>query len=89
MFTTNGRSLPAPHRDALLSTVDPIPALADKLITGGRLNVARALAKLLGQPAPPPPPDPPCAPGWALPAELCVPPCVLRAAQAMALPCEA
>lgn len=57
---------PSPHpgatitrccRAALLSSVDRVPALKGKLQTGGRLNVARALATLLGQPAPywPPP----------------------------------
>jgi subtilisin family serine protease len=30
-------------RDALLQTVDPVPALAGKTVTGGRLNLGRAL----------------------------------------------
>ena len=44
-----------------MASVDKIPFLADKLISGGRLNVARALTKLLGQPNPPMPPTPPGA----------------------------
>ena len=49
-----------PYRDAILSSVDKVPALADKTITGGRLNVARAMTTLLGlpNPGPPPPPEP-------------------------------
>ena len=34
---------PAELKEALLENVDPIPALADKTVTGGRLNVAAAL----------------------------------------------
>src|SRR5207247_4934412 len=30
-------------RDALLQTVDPLPSLAGKTVTGGRLNVGRLL----------------------------------------------
>jgi subtilisin family serine protease len=30
-------------KDALMNTVDPIPALAQKTVTGGRINVAKAL----------------------------------------------
>ena len=47
-------------RQALLSTVDPVPALAGKTVTGGRLNAASALG---AGPAdePPPPPAPPVA----------------------------
>lgn len=41
-----------PRRSALLSSVDQVPALADKVTSKGRLNVARALAALLGRPAP-------------------------------------
>jgi subtilisin family serine protease len=44
-------------RDALLGTVDPLPTLAGKTVTGGRLNLARALG-----PAPPSPQPPPPAP---------------------------
>lgn len=39
-------------RNALLSSVDAIPALATKVSSGGRLNVAKALATLLGKPYP-------------------------------------
>jgi subtilisin family serine protease len=35
-------------RDALLSTVDPVAALAAKTVTGGRLNVGRALGSRRG-----------------------------------------
>ena len=61
------RLLPAPphlfRRDALMSTSDPVPALADKVISGGRVNFARALAKVLGvdEPAAPPPTKCKCA----------------------------
>lgn len=40
------------HRKALLDGVDKVPALTNRVITGGRLNVAKALAKLLGKPEP-------------------------------------
>ena len=48
---------------ALLTTVDPIPELATKTLTGGRLNAARALG-VISPPSPPPgpPPGPPPAP---------------------------
>jgi serine protease len=39
--------------DRLVSTADPLPSLAGKVVSGGRLNLARALAA----PAPPPPPS--------------------------------
>jgi hypothetical protein len=48
------------YRGALLSSVDPVPSLATLLVTGGRLNVARALAALLGTSAPTPPPPTYC-----------------------------
>ena len=38
-------------RQALLDSVDRLPALADKTITGGRLNVSAALAALRAYPA--------------------------------------
>ena len=53
---------------ALLTSVDPIPALATKILTGGRLNAARALGAVsppppaLPGPPPPAPPPPPPAP---------------------------
>lgn len=40
---------------ALLSSVDKQPSYAGRVASGGRLNVARALAALLGTPAPQPP----------------------------------
>ncbi len=43
-------------RDALLQTVDPLPALVGKTVTGGRLDLGRALGA--AQPAPPPPASP-------------------------------
>lgn len=42
-------------RTALLTSVDPVPALSGWVATGGRLNVARALSVLLGTPEPSPP----------------------------------
>ena len=59
-------------RDALLVGVDPLPALAGRTVTGGRLNALRSLQALLGLPlggSPPPAltadsdEDPPAAPG--------------------------
>jgi subtilisin family serine protease len=60
-------------RQALLSTVDPVSALAGKTVTGGRLNAARALGVGLAAEPPPPPaplaaaaaPPPPPAPARA------------------------
>jgi thermitase len=56
-------------RAALLDTVDPIPALAGKVVTGGRVDAARALASV---PAPSPsstgtPTSPPAGSGGAGP----------------------
>ncbi|PSC76214.1 translation factor GUF1 mitochondrial isoform X1 isoform B [Micractinium conductrix] len=45
-------------RNALLSSVDKVPALSGWVTTGGRLNAAQAVAAILGVPAPPPPPPP-------------------------------
>jgi subtilisin family serine protease len=45
-------------RDALLSTVTPVPALNGRTVTGGRINVAAAVAK-----AAPPVPNPPASGG--------------------------
>ena len=39
-------------RSALMGSVDPVAALASKTISGGRLNVARALAAIQGKPLP-------------------------------------
>jgi subtilisin family serine protease len=50
-------------RERLLRTVDPLPSLQGKTVTGGRLNVARALTADLdpagGTVEPPPPDEPP------------------------------
>jgi subtilisin family serine protease len=43
-------------RDALLSTVTPVEALTGRTVTGGRINVAAAVAKA-APPAPSPPPS--------------------------------
>lgn len=51
-------------RAALLAGADPVPALAGKTVTGGRLDAARTLALLAADgpaPAPTPPPAPPLA----------------------------
>ena len=45
---------PATLRALLIGNTDPVPALAGRTTTGGRLNVARALAAC-SAPAPPPP----------------------------------
>lgn len=37
-------------RDRIVSTVDPVPALAGRVVTGGRLNVRRAVAPALIRP---------------------------------------
>jgi subtilisin family serine protease len=50
-------------KELLLGTVDKIPALDGKTVTGGRLNVGSAMAKLAGQEPPPPPPPPPTQEG--------------------------
>jgi subtilisin family serine protease len=51
-------------RELLLSTTDPVASLQGKTVTGGRLNVASALAKLAGENNPAPPPtDPPSGGG--------------------------
>jgi subtilisin family serine protease len=46
-------------RNAILSSVDLVPALSGKVATGGRLNVARMLS--VGEPAPAPPAATPSA----------------------------
>ncbi|GAC1355637.1 MAG: hypothetical protein NVSMB42_14120 [Herpetosiphon sp.] len=45
-------------KSTILSSVDPDPALAGLTITGGRLNVCRALPGCAARIAPPPPPPP-------------------------------
>lgn len=59
--------LPEQHcRRALLESVDQRPALQGKVVTGGRLNVARALARLTGKPDPAPiTPSCECGAHWA------------------------
>jgi hypothetical protein len=51
----NPAALAQQIRDALLQSVDPLPSLAGKTATGGRLNIGRAL----GAVHPPPPPAQP------------------------------
>jgi subtilisin family serine protease len=43
ILSVNPLLSPADVKDIILSSVDPIPALADKVITGGRLNANAAL----------------------------------------------
>ena len=54
-------------KDALMRSADPLPALAGRTVTGGRLNARRALeiADAIAAPAPPPPPAPVQAPTLA------------------------
>ncbi len=47
----------------ILENVDKLPSLSGRVITGGRLDVERALTALPGPPAPPPPSPPPPPPG--------------------------
>jgi subtilisin family serine protease len=61
LFSRTPSAAVADVRQALLSTVDPVPALAGKTVTGGRLNAARALGIALADEPPPPPPAPPAA----------------------------
>jgi subtilisin family serine protease len=65
LFSRAPSAAVADVRQALLSTVDPVPALAGKTVTGGRLNAARALGVGLSDEPPPPPPAPPVAPAPA------------------------
>lgn len=53
-------------RNALLSSVDVVPALTGQVASNGRLNVANAMAALLGLPTPyMAPPD--CEPAFSCP----------------------
>jgi subtilase family protein len=61
LFSLTPSAAVADVRQALLSTVDPVPALVGKTVTGGRLNAARALGIALADEPPPPPPAPPAA----------------------------
>src|SRR5205823_4722887 len=49
----------AATRSALLNNVDAVAALSGNTITGGRLNVNRAVRSCVAAPAPTPPPTPP------------------------------
>jgi subtilisin family serine protease len=68
LFSRNPGIGVAQARSALLQSVDPIPALNGITTTGGRLDVARALALIPPPPpaviaqSPPPPPPPPAVP---------------------------
>ncbi|KAL4457641.1 hypothetical protein ABPG75_012506 [Micractinium tetrahymenae] len=55
LFAAKPSATVAEIKNALLRGVDPIPALEGRLASGGRLNVQRALAVLLGDPLPPTP----------------------------------
>jgi Ca2+-binding RTX toxin-like protein len=50
LFSADSGATPASVKRALLDTVDPLPAFAGKTVTGGRLNLARAVASVT-QPA--------------------------------------
>jgi subtilisin family serine protease len=52
LFAASPASTPAEAKAALMGSVDPRPALAGKTVSGGRLNLARALAQLLSGPEP-------------------------------------
>ncbi|KAL4426150.1 hypothetical protein ABPG77_007432 [Micractinium sp. CCAP 211/92] len=52
LFAAKPNATMAEVRSALLSSVDTKPALAGVCSSGGRLNVAKAAATLLGQPTP-------------------------------------
>lgn len=43
LFSLNPSATVTGVRNALLSTVDPVPSLAGKTVTGGRLNISQAL----------------------------------------------
>ena len=43
-------------KDAILGGADPVPTLAGKTVSGGRLNANNTIARLLPPPPPPPPP---------------------------------
>jgi subtilisin family serine protease len=52
LFSSEPAATVADVRSALLSGVDPVPALAGRTVTGGRLNAAKAVAAIAGLPAP-------------------------------------
>lgn len=49
LFALKPQATVAEVREALLASVDPLPALSNRVATGGRLNAARALAHLAAQ----------------------------------------
>jgi hypothetical protein len=49
-------------KQRILQSVDPLPSLAGKTVTGGRLDAARALGPAPSAPPPPPAAPPPAAP---------------------------
>jgi thermitase len=51
-LAANPRLDTAGLRRALLSSADPLPALAGRVVSGGRLNAARAVAAATGSPPP-------------------------------------
>lgn len=53
-------------RDLILQNVDPIAALKGRCVTGGRLNLAKAMAKAGGNGTPPPTPTPTPTPNPSL-----------------------
>jgi subtilisin family serine protease len=66
LFAQRPGATPEAVKQALLAGVDPVPSLAGRTVTGGRLNV---YAALVGRPPPPaaPPPAPAAPPAAAAP----------------------
>jgi subtilisin family serine protease len=58
LFSLKPSASVAEVKNALLASAEPVPSLAGRTVTGGRLDVARALDALV-PPAPPAPPVPP------------------------------
>ncbi len=52
LFAASPAATPAEAKAAMMGSVDSRPALAGKTVSGGRLNLARALAELLPGPEP-------------------------------------
>jgi subtilisin family serine protease len=60
LFSLKPSATVAQVKSALLSSADPVASLSGRTVTGGRLDVAKALDALVPPPAPPPtPPAPP------------------------------
>jgi subtilisin family serine protease len=59
LFARNPGLSVAQVKNAILESVDPLPALAGKTVTGGRLNAFRALQQVPAATLPPPTPPPP------------------------------